>query len=116
MPAVWQIDKVTVNGDDITQIFIDSNNCSMHFSTKDCVNFLGQCGPEYYGWYYHLIDGKSNMEFEMTWKPDHYSIGPFSPYMTSIWDIHRLTNKDLWIECNYEGSNYYIKMHKIKQY
>jgi hypothetical protein len=116
IPADWQIDQFTINGEDMTQLFIDSNNCNMYFATKTNVGFSGQCGYHYYGWYYHLIDFNNKMEFDMPEISSDFVLGPFGKYRKSVWDIHRLTNKELWIEANYEGSDYYIKMHKIKEY
>jgi hypothetical protein len=109
----WQIDKFTIDGEDKTQLFIDSNNCYIAFRTKTIAQFLGDCGYHQYRWGYKLINGKKQMEFDMAEITSDFILGPFGKFRKSLWDIHRLTNKELWIESTYEGSDYYIKMHKI---
>jgi hypothetical protein len=107
----WNIKKFSINGEDFTQLLIDSNSCIMRFRTE-IVCFTGDCGALTYQWNYELIDFKNKIEFDMAYILTNFKLGPFRKFNLSTWVIHRLTTKYLWMETNYNDNDYYLKLEK----
>jgi len=40
-------------------------------------------------------------------------VGPIGSLKSSVWEIKRLTDKDLWIETNYNSDKYFLKLEDI---
>ena len=119
----WGVEAVSNNGNDITSLYIDSCGCkfSFHSEKHDPKYFaLFNCTNGYnYAGSFHFVSNEYIEIFivskynEMGSSNDTVPIcGPLKVRVSSRWDVKKLSNKNMWIENNYNGDLYLIKMKK----
>lgn len=122
----WEVESVSINGDDITAIYNDSCGCKFSFhSEKHTPKYLAliNCvGGFNYSGSFHF-ESEEYIEMFLASKYDNNVttndtvpvFGPLKVMITSNWVVKRLTNKSLWIDNNYNGSVYLIKLNKYEK-
>jgi hypothetical protein len=66
---------------------------------------------------YEFSQNKENLQLLVQWVDSCYTgFGPFKMGCSSSWNIHKLSNKKLWMQTTFKGHDYYLKLFKIKDY
>ncbi|MEI6766766.1 MAG: hypothetical protein WCM76_14135 [Bacteroidota bacterium] len=117
----FQAEEFKIDGQDALQKWKDSicnDYLMMHWSDAgihSMISIVSTYGSN--GGKYIISDDRSSIQFEMMGKTNSYpGIGPFGDIAVSNWRILKLSNKKLWLETDFEGRNYLLKLKKIKDY
>ena len=122
----WEVTNVTINGDEATASYMDSCGCKFSFHSEkhdpkyfilfDCTEGYSHAGSFHFEskeFIEMYTCGKCNIDSCIY---DTVQIfGPLKDKVTSIWNVRKLTFKKLWIENNYNGNNYIIRMEKYEK-
>jgi hypothetical protein len=123
----WEVESVLINGDDVTTIYNDSCGCKFSFhSEKHTPEYftLLNCNDNYnyYGSFH--FNSNENIDLFTSTKCNADSciyydtipvFGPLKVMIATNWVVKRLTNKSLWIDNNYNGNVYLIKLKKYEK-
>ena len=121
----WEVESVSINGDDITAIYNDSCGCKFSFHSEkhtpiyfamfECEKKYGLTGRFDFDDKVIKLSIYGDQTLDSTILKNISSFGPFKMNNNSDWVVNRLTNKSLWIDNNYNGSVYLIKLNKYEK-
>lgn len=117
----WDVEYFSVDGVDSTGFLRNKPQYGKYiFSAKDqegnCEYVYQSNSTTYREWgKWNFIDKKNNLEIYYYPKPNTtpFSVGAYNATY-QVWEIQRLTEKDLWLKCTYQNKEYYVKFKRSR--
>ncbi len=107
----YNVVEYTKDNINITNELIDSCGSFMSFYAADYPDFKYCMMCRYSGpWKLSLTAKKIKFELDNNLPTENYNFGPLTHNGKVTWDVERLTEKDLWLSCDYNNSDYYLKL------
>lgn len=114
LQGTWHVDKFFINTIDSTDYYYREFNCYLYFTDDDHCRFTGPCQNGFkYTFMYRLEKNCSIIIFEINVPPYPIVFEPFTKFTKTEWNICKLSNLNLNIECVHEGNEYRMEMQRL---